>query len=76
MVGFDDAGGVSILVSGEGLRAVTHSNGLASFWGIFPTVAILVKAGGCPIGGGGVVLPWPAGSKGSGAGILSQKASS
>jgi hypothetical protein len=75
VVGFDDAGGVSIFWSrGEGLRAVAHSNGLASFWGIFPTVVILVRVGGCPIGGGGVVLPWETGSKGSGAGILSQKA--
>jgi hypothetical protein len=33
-------------------------------------VAILVRAGGWPIGGGGVVLPWSAGSKRSGAGIF------
>jgi hypothetical protein len=59
----------------EGLKGWTHSNGLVSFWGTFPTVAILVKAGACPIGGGGVVLPWSAGSKRSGAGILSQNAS-
>ena len=56
--------------------AETYSKGLESFWGIFPTVTILVMAGGCPIGGGGVVLPWSAGSRGPGAGILSQKANS
>ncbi len=55
---------------------MAYSNGFESFWGIFPTVAILLRAGGCPIGGGGVVLPWSAGSKGSGAGVLSQKANS
>jgi hypothetical protein len=48
---------------------------LESSWGILPKVPILVKAGECPIGGG-VVLPSSAGSKGSGAGILSQKANS
>jgi hypothetical protein len=54
----------------------TYSKDLESFWGMFPTVSILVRAGGCPIGGGGVVLPWSAGSRGSGAGFLSQKAKS
>ena len=55
------------LVCGTVWRGETYSKVLGSFWGIFPTVAILVRAGGCPIGGGGVVLPWSAGSKESGA---------
>jgi hypothetical protein len=72
VVGFDDAGAVSMKATktvGE-----THSNALESFWGMLPTASILVRPGGCPIGGGGVVLPGSAASKGSGAGILSQKA--
>lgn len=38
-------------------RGSTYSKGAESFDGTFPTVAILFKAGGCPVKGGGVVVP-------------------
>jgi len=39
-------------------RGRTNSKGLESFFGgTLPIDAILFKAGGCPVNGGGVVLP-------------------